>query len=277
MRVLTFCALCITGLLLTQPAQAWFIKEFRTSRQPASRSGGSVSGGGSWTESLTGMEFVRVPGGCFKMGSPANESDRDSDEGPVHEVCVDPFSMGKYEATQGQWHKVMGTNPAKFKHGDNYPVEQVGWNDVQEFIRTLNRQTGKTFRLPTEAEWEYVCRSGGKKEKYCGGDNVDALAWYDKNSGGKTHPVGQKQANNLGLYDMSGNVYEWCQDWYDSGYYGKSPLQNPQGPSSGSNRVGRGGSWFNRPGDVRSAFRGRSDPGYRYNYLGFRLVTQDRG
>ncbi|PNU18567.1 formylglycine-generating enzyme family protein, partial [Geothermobacter hydrogeniphilus] len=194
---------------------------------------------------------------------------------PVHEVCVDAFYMGKYEVTQSQYQKLTGNNPSQFK-GNNRPVEQVSWNDAQGYIRQLNQRRGDSgiapYRLPTEAEWEYACRSGGKDEKYCGGDDVDAVAWYDGNSGNRTHEVGQKRPNGLGLYDMSGNVWEWVSDWYNSSYYGNSPRNNPQGPSSGSDRVNRGGGWFNAPGGLRSAYRVRSGPGRRYGSLGFRLA-----
>ncbi|MGA1863410.1 formylglycine-generating enzyme family protein [Deferribacter thermophilus] len=235
---------------------------------------GGCKNGKECKDPITGMEFVYVPGGCFQMGD--TFGDGESDEEPVHEVCVDGFYMGKYEVTQGQWEKVMGNNPSYFKScGDDCPVERVSWNDVQNFINKLKRQTGKNYRLPTEAEWEYACRSGGKKEKYCGGDNIDAVAWYYDNSGGKTHPVGQKQPNGLGIYDMSGNVYEWVQDWYDSSYYRSSPKNNPTGPSSGSSRVKRGGSWLNLPRLVRASYRNYGTPGSRDNYIGFRLVVED--
>jgi formylglycine-generating enzyme required for sulfatase activity len=149
-------------------------------------------------------------------------------------------------------------------------VEQVSWNDAQNFISKLNSQTGKRYRFPTEAEWHYACTSGGKNEEYCGGNNVDAVAWYDGNSGSKTHKVGQKQPNGLGIYDMSGNVWEWVQDWYGESY--PSSGNNPVGASSGSTRVLRGGSWNHVPGGVRAAFRDWNAPGYRSDYLGFRLV-----
>jgi len=233
--------------------------------------------GDTWTEPITGMEFVFVPGGCFQMGS----NDGNDDEKPVHEVCVDGFWLGKYEVTQGQWQKIMGNNPSYFKEGDNYPVEQVSWRDCQEFIKKLNRRSGSSFRLPTEAEWEYAARSGGKDEKYAGGNDVDRVAWYDSNSGSflrknSTHPVGTKAANGLGLYDMSGNVWEWCSDWYGSDYYGRSQEHNPTGPASGSNRVNRGGGWYGKPGWVRSAGRYRFRPAFRDDYLGFRLVSPGR-
>ncbi len=157
--------------------------------------------GKTWTDSVTGMAFVWVPKGCFEMGCGTWTSDCDSDEKPVHEVCLDSFWMGKHEVTQGEWKKIMGNNPSTFKKGDKYPVERVSWNDAQEFIRRLNAKTGGRgkFRLPTEAEWEYACRSGGKPQKYAGGSDPDRVAWYGSNSGGSTHPVGTKAANGLGI------------------------------------------------------------------------------
>ncbi len=223
--------------------------------------------GNEWRDPVTGMEFVWVPEGCFEMGS--NEGQ--SDEKPVHEVCVDGFWMGKYEVTQGEWERVMGDNPAWVK-GDDHPVEHVSWDDAQSFINKLNNKGQGGFRLPTEAEWEYACRSGGRQEKYCGGNDVDRVAWYASNSGGETHPVGQKAANGLDLYDMSGNVWEWVSDRYDINYYRNSPKDNPQGPSAGAIRVLRGGSWFNSPAHVRAAFRGNDSPGDRGFNLGFRLL-----
>jgi formylglycine-generating enzyme required for sulfatase activity len=222
-----------------------------------------------WRDQVTGMEFVWVPEGCFQMGS--NEGG--SDEKPVHEVCVDGLWVGKHEVTQGEWEKVLGNNPSYFKGGDRYPVESVSWNDVQAFIRELNTRGQGGFRLPSEAEWEYACRSGGKQEQYCGGNDVGRVAWYYKHSGGVgSHPVGTKAANGLGLYDMSGNVWEWVSDWYDGDYYGKSPRNNPKGPREGFGRVFRGGCWAYDAGYCRSAYRGGYAPGGRINNLGFRLV-----
>jgi len=224
---------------------------------------------------VSGIDFVWVAEGCFQMGSPDSEAERDSNEGPVHEVCLDGFWMGKYEVTQAQWEKVIGNNPSRFK-GDTNPVEQVSWDDIQKFLQTLNTKAGKeTYRLPTEAEWEYAAQAG-TKTTYSFGDDGGKLgdyAWYVSNSGGTTHPVGQLKPNALGLYDMHGNVWEWCQDWYDSGYYSKSPKENPQGPSSGDRRVSRAGSWYNDPNYCRSAHRTRGSPDFRAYAIGFRVVV----
>ena len=201
------------------------------------------------------------------MGS----NDGADNEKPVHSVTLDDFYIGKYEVTQAQWRAVMGSNPSHFK-GDNLPVEMVSWDDVQEFIKKLNSTTGKTYRLPTEAEWEYAARGGDKSKgyKYSGSDKIEDVAWYIGNSGRKTHPVGTKKPNELDIYDMSGNVWEWCQDWFGS--YSISPQKNPQGPSSGYYCVLRGGSWNNFSSFSRSASRLDSYTGFRKDFFGFRLV-----
>jgi formylglycine-generating enzyme required for sulfatase activity/predicted Ser/Thr protein kinase len=211
------------------------------------------------------LEMVEIPAGSFKMGS-TNGSD---DEKPVHDVTISkPFEMGKYEVTQAQWQAVMGNNPSDFKGCNSCPVERVSWDDVQEFINKLNaKNDGYEYRLPTEAEWEYACRAGTTGD-YAG--NLDSMAWYGENSGGKTHPVGTKQPNAWGLYDMHGNVWEWCQDWY--GAYSSNAVIDPTGAISGSYRVFRGGSWRGNAAGLRSAYRGNSSPVYRYDSLGFRLV-----
>jgi formylglycine-generating enzyme required for sulfatase activity len=225
---------------------------------------------------LTGMEFVFARGGCFPMGD--TFGDGDADEKPVHEVCVSDFFMGKYEVTQGQWKAIMGNNPSHFGScGDSCPVEQVSWNDVQTFIQKLNRKTGRTFRLPTEAEWEYAARSGGKKEKYAGtDDSLDDYAWYAGDSGHRTHPVGQKKANSLGVFDMSGSVREWVADRYDRAYYSRGPRDNPPGPSSGSSRILRGGGWNSKRHYVRAAFRFGPYPINRFDDSGFRIALSGR-
>lgn len=229
-----------------------------------------TAGGQSFADVATGMEFVFVKGGCYEMGD--TFGDGRGDEKPVHNVCVNDFYMGKYEVTQGQWQTVMGSNPSNFNNcGANCPVEQVRWNDTQDFIGRLNGKTGRSYRLPTEAEWEYAARSGGKREKYAGGDDLDRVAWYSSNSGSRTHSVGTKAPNGLGLYDMSGNVWEWCQDWYGEKYYGESSKDNPRGPSSGQYRVLRGGAWYSKPEFVRAASRNWCEPAVRNNSSGFRL------
>lgn len=231
-----------------------------------------------YTDPVTGMEMVYVKGGCYQMGD--LWGDGDSDEKPVHEVCVDDFYIGKHEVTQGQWKEIMGNNPSYFKDcGDNCPVEQVSWNDAQDYIKKLNRKTGKNYRLPTEVEWEYAARSGGKKEKWAGTSSESELgeyAWYRGNSGSKTRPVGQKRPNGLGIYDMSGNVWEWVGDWYHEKYYQYSPKDNPKGPGEDwrdlKSRVVRGGSWGSFPGGVRAAGRCRNYPVDRGSGLGFRIA-----
>ncbi len=205
-------------------------------------------------DTATGMEFVFVDGGCYQMGG--TFVDKVRKEELSHEVCLDNFYIGKYEVTQGQWKAIMGNNPSKFDEcGDNCPVEQVSWNDIQDFINKLNNKTGKNYRLPTEAEWEYAARSGGKNEKYSGSNNVDSVAWYDKNSGNKTHPVGQKKPNGLGLYDMSGNVWEWVNDKYGSGY-----------------QTSRGDSWKCCAGRVTDFISSWQKPDDRDSSMGFRLA-----
>jgi len=220
---------------------------------------------------VAGMEFVPVPGSCFQMGD--NFGDGLPIEKPPHAVCLDDFTMGKFEVTQAEWETVMGTNPSHVKGGQN-PVENVSWDDTQGFIAKLNQRTGLKYRLPTEAEWEYACRSGGKQEKYCGGNDLDSLAWDKTNSKKKTHPVGQKKANGLGLYDMSGNVWEWCEDRHQENYYATSPRLNPVGPAVGTSRVFRGGAWDAGPWVARSSSRNGNAPDVRAANLGFRLVLQ---
>jgi formylglycine-generating enzyme required for sulfatase activity len=233
--------------------------------------------GGIWQEPTTGMEFVWVPGGCYQMGCGSWTSSCAGDENPVHEVCVDGFWMGKYEVTQGQWKRVMVDNPSSFKEGDNYPVEGISWNNAREFANKLVdiNQGRYKFRLPTEAEWEYACRSGGKLEGHAGGGDVERIAWYWDNSDRKTHPVGAKDPNGLGLYDMSGNVWEWCEDLYNKEAYTAHDHNNPVHTMDGHLRVIRGGGWFNMPWGVRCALRGYLSPGVRYFSLGFRVVSTD--
>lgn len=244
----TLCALLL-GIILSLPASAANIPADSNSSAPAA-------------DSPIAIELVAVPNGCFQMG----------DQDVRHEVCLDDFLIGKYPVTQGQWRQVMGNNPSYFSScGDDCPVEKVNWNDTQEFIRRLNALTGRSYRLPTEAEWEYACRSGGKQQQYCGGDDIQPLAWHEGNAEGKLHPIGQKLPNALGIHDMSGNVWQWVQDWYGS--YPTDSTRNPQGPPWGHYRICRGGSWQLPAWYLRSTFRFLQDPGFRTYQLGFRLAA----
>ena len=216
--------------------------------------------------------MVRVEGGTFTMGAtPEQGSDADDDEKPAHQVALSSFSIGKYEVTQEEWEAVMGSNPSYFK-GAKKPVERVSWDDCQTFIRKLKELTGRNFRLPTEAEWEFAARGGTKSRgyKYAGDDDLDNVAWYYDISGNSVHDVGTKSPNELGLYDMSGNVLEWCQDWIGS--YGSSAQTNSKGPSSGSYHVNRGGSWDSGTRSCRVSYRSRYGPSDQYGLLGFRLA-----
>jgi formylglycine-generating enzyme required for sulfatase activity len=223
------------------------------------------------------LEMVLIPAGEFMMGSPESDETAHAGEKPRHWVRITkPFYLGKYLVTQLQWEAVMGTgnSPSYFK-GPKNPVEQVSWDDCREFIEKLNGKVGGgTFSLPTEAQWEYACRAGSTA-RYCFGDEESGLgeyAWYHGNSDDKTHPVGGKKRNAWGLYDMHGNVWEWCQDLYDGAYYANSPTDDPTGPATGPIRVFRGGSWNYGAGDCRSAHRGGGTPGSRDGDLGFRVA-----
>jgi formylglycine-generating enzyme required for sulfatase activity len=226
---------------------------------------------------LAQVEYVPIPSGTFPMGCSAGETDCSDDQKPAHQVAITKgFELGKYEVTQAVWQAVMGTNPSTFK-GPDLPVEQVSWNDVQEFLAVLNgRGDGHHYRLPTEAEWEYAARAGTSGEHY---GKIDAIAWYALNSDNQTHPVGRKQPNAWGLYDMQGNVWEWCEDWYQDDYYGgfgKDEAVDPQGPASGQYRVLRGGSWYRYLWFVRASSRLGVRPSSRYPHVGFRCVRQSK-
>ena len=283
------------------------------------------SAGDTWTEPVTGMEFVWVPGGCYQMGMTeaenisfkihfiadigkekyeSNKKNIDvliNSVTPRHEVCVDGFWIGKYEVTIDHYREFLqatgdtdgvdwddescplgkggsySLSDNKFAQSADQPMMEVSWHGARAFAEWLSRETGKEFRLPMEAEWEYAARSGGKSQKYAGGNDVNSLAWYDDNSGDRTHEVGTKSPNGLGIYDMSGNVWEWCSDWFSTDYYSDSPRSNPQGPDSGSVRVVRGGSWIDIPRGVRAAYRIGNDPGRTGSYLGFRLCLPQSG
>ena len=223
---------------------------------------------------VKGVKFkmVKVEGGTFLMGATEEQgNDAFDNEKPVHELTLDDYYIGETEVTQELWKAIMGNNPSDWE-GDNLPVEEVSWGDAQKFIKKLNGVTGRTFRLPTEAEWEYAARGGknSKEYKYSGSNSIDEVAWYEGNSGDKTHPVKEKKANELGLYDMSGNVWEWCNDWY--GEYSSDAQTNPQGPDEGSDRVLRGGSRYGNARCCRVFFRFYYAPMIHNPSVGFRLV-----
>jgi len=222
------------------------------------------------------IDMVFVKGGAFKMGCAGDDEGCIGDERPRHEVKLGNFFIGRYPVTQKQWASVMGINPSHFEGGDwaSMPVEQVSWNEIQEFIRRLNAMTGRKYRLPTEAEWEYAARGGANDNgaKFEGHRFLDDIAWYDYNSGGQPHTVGGKQPNELGLHDMMGNVWEWVDDWYDKNYYRESHIKNPRGPRLGTDRVYRGAYFNSAEGHCRSSIRNYNKPGYRAINLGFRLA-----
>lgn len=225
-----------------------------------------------WENSI-GLKLVWIPPGEFEMGS----DDGESNEKPIHTVKISKgYYMGIYEVTQEQYQKVMGTNPSKFKGEDNLPVEQVRWDDAVKFCENLTQKEGKTYRLPTEAEWEYACRAE-TTSKFSFGDSESQLvdyAWYDQNGGNKTHPVGTLKPNAWGLYDMHGNLFEWCRDWYAEDWYSKGPAENPLNESYGDTefRVVRGGAWNNYASFCRVANRSYNNPSSRNLDIGFRLV-----
>lgn len=266
------------------------IAEGQTETAMATLEEGYSTDNRTFTVNGVSFEMVFVEGGTFQMGATSEQgSESDDDEKPVHNVTLSDFCIGKTEVTQALWQAVMGKNPSKFK-GDDRPVEKVSWYDCQNFVEKLNAMTGANFRLPTEAEWEYAARGGkqNKGYKYSGSDNLGSVAWYEANSSNKTNPVATKQPNELGLYDMSGNVLEWCLDSYDGVYYYNSPQVNPQGPDSGCNdytdelkkygirirnfRVLRGGSWCDGPGDCRVSCRTFDGPGRHVKLFGLRLL-----
>jgi len=240
-----------------------------------------------------GMKLKRIPAGNFLMGELPEETNAGKDERPQHRVTITkPFYLGVHEVTQNEYKQVMAHNPSKFQDSDQQPVEQVSWLDAVKFCNKLSERedrkpcyridgddvtitSGNGYRLPTEAEWEYGCRAGSST-RYPFGDDENQLgryAWYDKNSGDKAHPVGQKLPNAWGLYDMLGNVWEWCADGYDGEYYASSPAVDPPGASKASLRVFRGGCWFFNPGGCRPAVRGGFTPESRSYYLGFRVAA----
>lgn len=235
----------------------------------------------TWTDPVSGVVFVQVTGGRFKMGCIEGDADAGRNERPSHTVDIDDYWIGKFAVTQVQWMSIMGENPSHFQKGDDYPVDQISWNDAVTFIKKLSgRGDGKfVFRLPTEAQWEFAARSGGRPERYAGSEDAESVAWHKDNSDFSSHPVGKKAPNGLGLYDMSGNVMEWCADVYGEGGYNRSRGSGASWESGNSDtglkRVCRGGSWAHGPHQCRTTARRGVPAGLRYTSLGFRLVRSD--
>jgi formylglycine-generating enzyme required for sulfatase activity len=222
-------------------------------------------------EPATGIEFVLIPGGEFTMGSNGGRHN----EKPPHQVTVSSFYLARHEVTQRAWERVTGTRPSRFADCGDCPVEQVSWDDVQDFLRRAGARAGVTFRLPTEAEWEYAAGGGGSHQAWPGTNSSSEtgdFAWYSGNFSGKTRSVGLKLPNLYGLYDMAGNVGEWCADRYSDTYYQGSPADNPRGPDTGDRRVVRGGSWLSDPNDIRVTHRSRRSADSRSPAIGFRVA-----
>jgi formylglycine-generating enzyme required for sulfatase activity len=250
------------------------------------------SSGPIWVEPETGMEFGWVKGGCFEMGCITEDWQCNPNEYPVHKVCLDGFWIGKYPVTQKQWLRLLEENPSFFRQNADHPVENISWHDAREYIARLNMSKDhELFRLPTEAEWEYACRENGRRITYSGSMDPEEVAWHRRNSGNSTRPVGSRMPNKIGLYDMSGNVFEWVRDVYDEEAYGRHNLHNPivetgLGPAHdrylsiiepyiGGDRfrVIRGGSWWHPSTAARCSSRYSMAAGSRQNYLGFRIVA----
>ena len=284
------CLLCVLvlnaqGIIVRKPSKkqpttqtTTAAKKQTTTTKPAKKISATTSSTNSNRQRILqelADHMVYVQGGTFTMGATDEQgSDAEDWEKPAHSVTLSSYYIGKTEVTQEMWQAVMGSNPSYFK-GNRKPVEMVTWDNCQTFISKLNSLTGKNFRLPTEAEWEFAARGGIKSKgyKYSGSNSFGDVAWYLNNSGDTTHDVGTKSPNELGLYDMSGNVWEWCNDWY--GNYSSSPSNNPTGPSSGSDRVSRGGSFGNSARFYRSSNRGNYTPGLRIGGLGLRLCLSE--
>lgn len=258
---------------LATPALAVDVPPAKQQKGPATLQAAAAKAN---TDPYTGMQFVSVKGGCYQMGNSSGHEN----EKPAHDVCVNDFSIGTFEVTQAQWEKVMGRNPSHFSQcGPDCPVDKISWNDAQVFISKLNAKSGRQYRLPTEAEWEYAARNGGRNEKWAGTSDEKVLgdyAWFVDNSDGMPHKVGLKKANGIGIRDMSGNVLEWCQDRYNDTYYKTSPKDNPSGADTGENRVVRGGSWTDPAKSAQTTYRDWIEPDMLTYNVGLRLVLPAR-
>ncbi|MBF0213176.1 MAG: SUMF1/EgtB/PvdO family nonheme iron enzyme [Magnetococcales bacterium] len=278
LRVWTTAATVTLALAtLAAPASAALINEW----EPLDLEGAApkatltVKQGESWRDPTSDAGMVWINGGCFPMGSPPRADGRETDEGPVHEVCVTGFWLGEMEVTQGQWRRIMHNNPARFRKGDAYPVENVSREEVNDFIATLNAQArlNVQFRLPTEAEWEFACREGGQRIVYPGGSDPARLAWHAGNSNGGSQPVGLRTPNRLGLKDMSGNVWEWVQERYQPGYDQSASRSTPGHEAF---YTIRGGGWQDDPSALRCANRGFQSLSSRRSDLGLRLAASPK-
>ena len=224
----------------------------------------------SIVEPITKMKLTWIHAGCFNMGS----SEGDEDELPIHQVCLDGYYIGLQEVTQGQYTTIVKKNPAEYIISKDHPVERVSWQDTQAFIQELNKHSQLQMALPTEAQWEYASRQGPTTEKYSGSDTVDDVAWYELNAVGHPHKTAAKAPNQAGIFDMSGNVSEWCQDNYQEKYYASSPQDNPAGPAQSSKKVARGGSWYDMAWHTRTTNRTAVPSHAKYGFIGFRLIHQ---
>lgn len=220
-----------------------------------------------WSDPETGITLAFVPGGCFSMGNTHGESN----EQPPHEVCLDPFWMGIHEITQRQWRQVIGWLPEQSIRSDHLPVGNVSWSDVEKFVQAINKRSGIQFRLPTEAQWEFACTGGGIDQDNCGKGPLKEVAWVEENANNQPHPPGELAPNRFGLFDMTGNLWEWAADWYSADYYRTAPRQNPTGPTVGLSRVFRGGGWLSPENSSFATMRHDMEPNRSYQLLGFRL------
>ncbi|MBF0136893.1 MAG: formylglycine-generating enzyme family protein [Magnetococcus sp. DMHC-1] len=272
-----FMPLLLLILLLPMTAAAFLINEWEainigaTGRLPAEQ----ITPGEAWLEPVSGIEFTWIASGCYKMGSHPETEGREVDEGPVHEACLDGFWISRREITQGQWRQIMRNNPAHFRKGDDYPVEQVAWDDIEGFVEKLNQiYTNRIlFRLPSEAEWEYTCRNRGQNVRYSGGGDPDRVAWYQDNSNQNTQRTGSREPNRLGIWDMSGNVWEWTRDSYQKDAYAHHPRNNPKVENATPYRVIRGGGWQGNANTLRCTNRGFELFSTKRSDVGLRLVS----